>query len=449
MTARVGRRLTLTAAVLVTAVSALATQQPSAGQVDALFEEWDRPASPGCALGVIRDGALVYTSGYGDAELERGTPITPNGVFYIASVSKQFTATAAVLLALDGRLSLDDDIRQYVPELPDYGSTISIRHLLTHTSGLRDYLSLMEYAGMSLEQPWEPAEILALITRQEELNFAPGTQYLYSNTGYFLIPIIVERVTGQPFRAFVDERIFRPLGMRDSRFHDDYTRPVERRVLSYRGDRDDGFELDFLETFDQVGSGGLLTTVEDLARWDDNFYTGVVGGTELLEALQTRGILANGDTIHYALGLQISDYKGVRTVSHGGSMMGFRTHLLRFPDERFSVICLCNLGGIDPGRLASQVADHYLEGRFHEQLTAYAGPYRSRELGNAVELRVAAGALMLHPPVGEPIELRSLGGDRFEVEPGLTLEFLRDEGGTVILARLNGGRARGIRYVRE
>jgi len=449
MTDLVRRVLTLTTAVLVAAVSALATQQPPAGQVDALFEEWDRPTSPGCALGVIRDGALVYARGYGSANLERGTPITPTSVFYIASVSKQFTASAAVLLALDGRLSLDDDVRQYVPELPDYGSTITVRHLLTHTSGLRDYLSLMEYAGMSLEQPWEPADILALIARQEELNFAPGTQYLYSNTGYFLIPIIVERITGQPFRAFADERIFRPLGMRDSRFHDDYTRAVERRVLSYRADRDDDFELDFLEMFDQVGSGGLLTTVEDLARWDDSFYTGVVFGTEFLEALQTRGVLANGDTIRYALGLQISDYKSVRTVSHGGSMMGFRTHLLRFPDERFSVICLCNLGGIDPGGLAYRVADRYLEDRFHEQLTAFAGSYRSRELGNAVELRVAAGALMLHPPVGDPVELRSLGSDRFEVASGLTLEFQRDEGGTVILARLNGGRARGIRYVRE
>jgi len=441
---------TLACAILSVIVSVpLTAQEPKAAEIDALFSEWDRSSSPGCALGVIRDGDLVYKRGYGTADLELGTAITTDVVFYLASVSKQFTAATIVLLALDGQVSLEDDIRTHVPELPDYGHTITIRHLLTHTSGLRDYLSLMEFAGMSLEEAWTPEQILDLVARQEELNFPPGDQYLYSNTGYFLIPIIVERVTGQSVREFASERIFDPLGMTNTHFHNDYTHVVEDRASSYVPTDTNGFTRSFLDKFDQVGSGGVLSTVEDLALWDESFYTGSVGGHDFLQQLHTRGVLANGDTIDYALGLSLSDYKGVRTVSHSGGMMGFRTHLLRFPDERFSVICLCNFGSINPGAIAYNIADLYLAGRFSEALAAYSGDYHSVELNNDFQVRVEDGKLVAERMGEPPTELRSLGADRFEVWTGLTLEFERDETGQVTLARLNAGRANGMKYVRR
>ncbi len=440
---------------VVVAVLSLVASLPLTAQgaedaaVDALFAEWDRPSTPGCALGVIRGGALTLTRGYGTADLETGAPNTTDVVFYLASVSKQFTAAAAVLLALDGRMSLDDDVRDYLPELPDYGHTITVRHLLTHTSGLRDYFTLMDFAGMSLQDAWAPSQILELVARQEELNFTPGDRYLYSNTGYFLIPIIIERVTGQSLRAFTDQRIFQPLGMTSTHYRDDHTQIVPGLASSYTPADTNGFVRSFLDRFDQVGSGGLLSTVEDLARWDANFYSGAVGGPDFLQQLHTRAVLASGDAIDYALGLYVSDYKGVRTVSHDGGLMGFRTSMVRFPDERFSVICLCNLGSIDPESLAYDIADLYLTDVFAESLAAYAGHYHSKELNNDFVVRVEGGTLIADRPGQPPIELRSLGGDRFEVWSGLTLAFERDTQGRVTLARLNAGRASGMKYVRQ
>jgi CubicO group peptidase (beta-lactamase class C family) len=438
------------AAVLVAVAVPLEAQTREREAVDSIFRAWDRPGSPGCALAVVEGGAVAYAQGYGYANLERGTPITPNGVFYIASVSKQLTAASIVLLALEGKISLDDDVRTYVPELPDYGQTITIRHLLNHTSGLRDYLTLMEAAGMSLEEEQSPENILALVARQEQLNFPPGTEYLYSNTGYFLIPIIIQRVTGITIHEYAAARLFSPLGMSRTRFHDDYRTPVDNRVWSYRPADDEGFELAFLEKFDQVGSGGVLTTVGDLALWDENLHTGTVGGEQLLHLMQTRGVLATGDTLDYALGLVIGTYKGLRTVSHGGSMMGFRTHLLRFPNQRLSVICLCNLANIDPGALARQVADVYLTDPLNQSLTPYGGRYVSAELGVSWTIRVDGSDLILERP-GEdaPAELESQGTDAFSPRRGVVLEFERDAEDHVTGFRLNTGRANGIEFVRR
>jgi CubicO group peptidase (beta-lactamase class C family) len=250
-------------------------------------------------------------------------------------------------------------------------------------------------------------------------------------------------------REFADERIFRPLGMTDTHFHDDYTHVVPNRASSYTPRGSNSFRRSFLDKFDQVGSGGVLSTVEDLAAWDENFYTGTVGGHEFLQHLHTRGVLANGDTIDYALGLSLSDYKGVETVSHSGGMMGFRTYLLRFPDERFSVICLCNAGNIDPGAIAYDIADLHLADRFSEALAAYSGSYHSAELDNDFRIRVEDGKLMAERAGQPPTELRSLGADRFEVRTGLRIQFERDETGLVSAARLNAGRANGMKYVRR
>lgn len=418
-------------------------------KVDAVFAEFDKSGSPGCVLGVIHDGQLVYTKGYGMADLQRGAPLRPDGVFYMASVSKQFTAASIALLAQQGRISLDDDVRKYVPELPDYGKLITIRHLIHHTSGLRDYLTLMSMADMPYGGEYEPDDILELIARQEELNFDPGDEYLYSNTGYFLIPVIIERVTGRSIREYAEEYLIGPLGMQHTHFHDDYTHSVANRVYSYGENDEGGFELEFLDKFDQVGSGGLLTTVGDLLYWDRNFYDAGVGGKEFIDLLHTRGVLNKGDTLDYAFGLTLSEYKGLRTVSHGGSMMGFRTHLLRFPEQRFTVACLCNLGSIDPGVLSQRVADVYLRNAFQERLAEYAGDYFSRELDATWSLVIAEGNLVITR--GDPaknVAFESRGRDTYRIPDGPEVTFIRDGHGRVTGLTAGGGRARGIRFVK-
>src|SRR5690606_17154623 len=329
---RLLRILALIAAALPLAVEAHAQSRPDlSARVDSLFAEWDRPGSPGCALGVVRDGRLDYARGYGYANLDHDVPITPSTVFYIASVSKQFTAASIVLLAQQGRLSPDDDVRAYIPELPDYGATITIRHLIHHTSGLRDYLTLMLLAGMRLEDVHTDAEVLDLVTRQAALNFTPGERYLYSNTGYLLMAEIVRRVSGKSLREFADEHIFRPLGMANTHFHDDRTMVVRNRALAYARNEDGSFRLDVWSNFDKVGSGGLLASVEDLALWDLNAEHQKVGGAALREQMLGRGVLNDGDTLDYAFGLIIGEYRGLRTVGHSGGSMGFRAHHLRFP----------------------------------------------------------------------------------------------------------------------
>lgn len=439
-------RLTALAAALAL-VAAPAAAQDVRERVDALFAKWDVPGSPGCALGVVWNGALTYARGYGVANLEQDIPITPGTVFYMASVSKQFVAASLGLLVLDGQVALDDDVRRFVPELPAYEAAITIEQLLHHVSGLRDYLELMGMAELSLEEAYTTDQILELVARQEGLNFPPNDRYLYSNTGYFLIPIIIERVTGQSIREFAAERLFGPLGMHDTHFHDDWQHAVPDRALSYRPS-DDGFELSFLEKFDQVGSGGLLSTVEDLARWDANFYEPTVGGQALLDLLRTRGVLAGGDTINYARGLRLGEYNGLAIEEHSGSMMGFRTHLTRFPAERFSVICLCNLGDINPGALARDVAEVYLAERFAVLLAEYAGEYYSRELDVTRTLAVVEGRLVLEREGEPPLELSSDELDRFRLGGSGQISFVRDGGGRITGLVLDGDRARGIAFTR-
>ncbi|MFI5256849.1 MAG: serine hydrolase domain-containing protein, partial [Gemmatimonadales bacterium] len=336
-------------------------------RIDKLFAAWDRPDSPGCALGVIQSGKLVYERGYGMANLDYSIPNSPRMVYYIGSDSKQFTAAAAAMLALEGKLSLDDDIRKYFPGMPDYraryGVPVTIRDLIHHTSGIRDIYTLMGLAGLRLEDVMTDDAALALIERQKELNFKPGTEYLYSNSGYWLLGKIVEQVSGKPLRVFADERIFQPLGMTHTHFHDDPGHVMKDRAMSYESDGHGGFRISYLQNFDKTGAGGLYSTVEDLAKWDANYYSHRVGGDSLQRMIHTRGVLANGDTLIYAFGNEVSTYRGLRTDEHGGAMMGYKAHFLRFPDQQLSVIETCNLGSIDPGPIARHVAEVYLGDR--------------------------------------------------------------------------------------
>ena len=254
-------------------------------RADKIFEKWDKPDSPGCAIAVIKDGRIVYKRGYGMANLDHDVPITPSTVFNIASVSKQFTAAAIALLAQQGKLLLDDEARKYIPELPDFGTPITIRHLIHHTSGLRSQTALLDLAGwrIGLDHVTEE-DVLGLLFRQRELNFRPGEKYEYSNTNYILLAQIVTRVSGQTFREFTRAHIFEPLGMKNSFFRDDHDEIVKNQAYGYVPTEDDTFQLSMPTSY-TVGSTGLLTTVEDLARWDRNFYDGRVGGSVFIEQL--------------------------------------------------------------------------------------------------------------------------------------------------------------------
>ncbi len=331
-------------------------------KVDALFAQYDKPNSPGCALGVIREGRLIYARGYGFANLEHNIPISSKTVFDIGSTSKQFAAASILLLAQHGKLSLDDDIRKLIQEIAAYEQKITIRHLLHHTSGLRDYLTLMSLAGTDFSSVTTDDDALKLLARQKEINFAPGAEHLYSNSGYFLLSVIVRRASGKSLREFAQEHIFTPLGMKHTHFHDDHTMIVPFRATGYSPKQNGGFGIE-MSNFEQTGDGAVFTTIEDLLLWDQNFYQPKVGGRELIDLLLTTGKLNSGEQLKYASGLFVGEHKGLRMISHGGAWAGYRAELIRFPEERFSVACLCNVGSSNPSRLARQVAELYLSDR--------------------------------------------------------------------------------------
>lgn len=457
------------------------SDEKSAAAVDEVFSDLAKPGSPGCALGVYRDGKIIYAKGYGLANIEENVPINPQSVFDIGSTSKQFTAASILLLEKQGKLAVTDDLRKYLPELPDYGQKISILQLLNHTSGLRDYLALMELAGINTDSVTTDEDALALINRQKGLNFAPGSDWLYSNTGFFLLSVIVKRVSGKTLREFAAENIFTPLEMTHTQFRDDHASLIANRALAYdEKEKKDGYTLN-VSYFEQTGDGAVHTSVEDLLKWDENFYSPRVGGQDFLNELQERGKLNSGKVLDYAKGLFLQDYRGLHSVSHGGAWGGYRAELLRFPEQHFSVACLCNVGNAHPTKRAHEVADVYLgslmkpkEQRKPEetekkekteisltaqQLQSYAGDYWSEELGVAYRLAVADGRIKVvgmrdgsgSPRVNNfPAELlRSTGTDEFEVgKSGVTLHF-NHAGPSASGFTLDAGRTKGISFLRK
>jgi len=394
--------------------------------IDAVFQAWDTPDSPGCALGVVHDGALAYTRGYGLANLEYGRPITSESVFHVASLSKQFTAAAIALLAREGRLALEDDVRRYLPELPTYGAPITLRQLILHTSGLRDQWDLLYLAGWREADLKTNADVLTIAQRQRELNFRPGTAWAYSNTGYTLLALVVERVMGQSLRAYADAALFQPLGMATTHFHDNHREIVRERAYAYapKGDR---FEIS-IPNFDTVGATSLFTTVEDLARWATNFFEPRITDRDFITQLCTPGVLATGQQLNYAFGLAQGNFHGLRLVGHSGGDAGYRARITWFPEQQLAVIVLCNLSTMAPERLALQVASICLGESVrqakvyaqatvtpdHSELAALAGVYRNAETGELLRLSTAGGKLFL---AGEPpIELLPLSPQRFRLD---------------------------------
>jgi CubicO group peptidase (beta-lactamase class C family) len=387
-------------------------------KIDSLFADWKKPDSPGFAIGLVKEGRLVYSRGYGMASLEHNVRITPATLFDVGSTSKQFVACCSAILEKRGKLSVEDDVRKYIPELPDYGVTVRIRHLISHTSGIRDYLALMELAGMRYENEYPDAEIMELVFRQKKLNFRPGDEFLYSNSGYLLLGEIIKRVSGQTLREFAERNIFSPLGMRDTRFHDDFAEVVKNKATGYSISKDK-VRLD-ISLFDVVGDGGINTTVEDLARWDGNFCRNTLeGGAELVKRITEPWKLNNGKRLDYAWGLFVTEYRGQKLISHGGAWVGYRADLIRFPEKDFSVICLANFSQAKPTPIAKQIADICLAGELkgpasppvQSSAVAAVAPARINKIKTGLYLSIATGKFI-------------------EISVKLKKLFLRDEDST-------------------
>lgn len=339
--------------VAVTAAAAAETVPAMDGAIDRLFSNI-ASNQPGVAIGVYREGRIVYSRGFGRADLENGAPITPQTVFHVASVSKQFTAFAVALLAAEGRLDLDADIRQTLPYMKDIGAPITARQLIHHTNGLRDQWELLLTRGRSLSDRLEQSEILNLAARQRETNFVPGSEYSYNNMGYTLLGEIVAHNSGQSFRDFTTDRMFVPLKMTNTHFNDDVTEIVPGRASSYRRMGDKWTRA--LLNYNTVGATSLLTTLDDMMTWIGNFDSAILGGPSVIKLIMTPGHLTDGTRIRYAFGLETGTMAGHPVIYHAGYDAGFRAMTAWFPKERVGIVLLRNDGG-DPFTPTHAIAD--------------------------------------------------------------------------------------------
>jgi CubicO group peptidase (beta-lactamase class C family) len=331
-------------------------------RVDSLFAEWNNLNSPGCALTVIQNGGIIYKNGYGMADLEHNIPITSGTVFYLGSVSKQFVAMCLLLLEDEGKLSLDDNVRKYLPEFPKNDTPITIRNLIYHTSGIPDFETIWDIEGRDALNCISENEVYKLICSWKKLDFTPGEKQQYSNSGYFLAGLIIRKVSGKSLKDYSEEKIFNPLGMRNSQFLDDNTNIIKNRAFGYGPLLYGGFGNAIMR-YDLVGPGGLYSNVEDLYLWDQNFYHNKLGkgGQDLINKMLTKGKLNNGSELNYACGQFFGNYRGTKTIQHSGAFGGYRSCFIRFPDKKLSVIILSNIAGFREREIAFEVADRFLK----------------------------------------------------------------------------------------
>ena len=437
--------------------------------VDELFTPWDSDDTPGASVAVVRDGEIIYKKGYGMANLEYDIPNTPSTVFHIASVSKQFTAFSILLLEKDGKLSLDDDIRKYIPEVPDFGKTITLRHLATHTSGMRDQWNLLSMAGWRMDDVITKEHVLKLISKQKELNFNPGDEYLYCNPGFTLLAEVVARVSDQSFAEFTESRIFGPLKMNSTLFYDDHEKIVKNRAYSYY-DGPKGFKKSVL-SYANVGATSLFTTMEDLSLWSLNFTQPKVGDQSIIEKLNTLAVLNNGKTFGGALGQFVGKYKGLNEIQHGGADAGYRTYLTRFPDENFSVVVFSNSAQFNSGGMAHKVVDIYLKDKIKEApkkeapkeeksgekveiapktLATYKGKYELQP-GFVITIKETEGGLEAQATGQPTVKLAAISLTKFQVVGvPATLEFVPNDGEQVQVVKLaQGGQIMDANRIKE
>ena len=369
--------------------------------IDSIFAEWDKPDAPGCALGIMKEGKLIYTRGYGMANLEYDIPNTASSVFRIGSTSKQFTAACIILLAEKGKLSLEDNLKSIFPDFPDYAEKITIRHLLNHTSGIRDYLQIAYLKGMGGDDFYVDEDIMKWLVNQSDLNFNPGEEFLYSNSGYWLLGQIVNKVAEMNMADFAQKEIFEPLGMNNTHFHNDHTRIVKNRASGYVPAANNTYKIS-MTTLDMIGDGGIFTTINDIKKWDDAFYNSTVFSEAFWQEMTGQGVLTDGEVIEYASGLFIEEYKGLKTISHGGAFVGFRAELLRFPEQQLSIAIFANRGDANPSRKAYQVADIVLKDKLTEE----------------VDKKNDTQVVIAQPE--QEFELKQMTGN-YEVQPGVSV----------------------------
>jgi CubicO group peptidase (beta-lactamase class C family) len=490
--------LVLPSLFLAIACGALRAEDPAAepapdsiaARVDAIFAEWSKPDSPGCAVGVVRAGKILVARGYGLGDLEHDIPITPRTVFYVGSVGKQFTAYAVVRLAQQGRISLDDDARKYVPELHDFGPRVTIRQLIHHTSGLRDFFELLSLSGMREGDLVTQKDLLGLIFKQRELNFPPGERFLYSNSNYALLATIVERVTGESFREWMARNVFAPLGMNQTQVCDDHARIIKNRAWSYRSDSGKrGAFKTVVFPYSGYGAGGIFSTVEDLARWLSNFTKPRPGDERTISQMVEPGRLNSGQSITYAFALMVDEYRGQKRVGHTGSLAGYRAYLGLFPKQDLGVIVLSNLASFPPGK-ALELADLFLADEVRTlkdaktgpttnpvpsalglaparpgvqmgpraensaaltavELRGYIGAYSSPEVGAACKIDVDQDHLIVKHARNEDVRLATLGKDQFRGTGSFQqVHFERDAQGQINGLRTSNFRALGVLFQR-
>jgi CubicO group peptidase (beta-lactamase class C family) len=436
-------------------------------RVDSIFSPYARTDAPGCAVSVIKAGKILYARGYGMADVAHGIPLTPATPLNVASTTKQFTAFAVLLLESDGKLRLDDDVRRYVPEVPDFGHLITIRMLLNHTSGLRELGNLFYFSGWRMTDEQYKSDILTMIQRQRALNHVPGAEFSYNSTGYTLLALIVERVSGVSFRRFVIDRIFTPLGMTHSDVKEDVDQVIPHRATGYWG-HDPAKLLTARPAYSFAGHAGVTTSVEDLARWDANFNEPRVGTRALLNKMSTPGQLSDGFEFGYGMGLFIGAHRGHKTISHAGSDYGGKADFIRFPAEQLTVAVLCNAFDIAPTPLALRVADLYLPrtesaasssatlalpgNSVPESAAAFAGLYWNDAVMQPYRFIYKQGKLLLDGS-GEGIyELRPLGNDAFrlmEAPRRYIFTFVRRAGSFVVSVDHEGSPVREYRRVAD
>ncbi len=416
-------------------------------QLDKLVLQTVKPEGPGCAILVVDDGKIVFQRAYGIADMETGRLITTTTAFNLASVTKQFTAACIALLAEQGQISLDDDIRKYLPEMPAYDAPIRIKHLIHHSSGIRDFALLSFLKGLPLDETYPEPVLFDLLTRQRELNFRPGAAHSYSNSGYFLLGFIIRRATGMSVGEYAEKHLFAPLGMTHTSYHRDPERIGKNWAVGHVSEGAGKYRRTYVApSTEDFGFGGIYTTVEDMYRWDQNFYKNKVGGANFNTLLQTRGTLNNGETLDYAFGLRIGDHGGLRTVSHQGGSPGYNAFIMRFPERKFSVICLAN-HALNTTRLSYEIADLYLgipkekSAPAHAPVTytvaevdpaVYAGFEGKYGANDGAILNVATkdNRLYIQPPDAPLLELCPKSPTEYFIKgANVQVSFCRDESG--------------------
>lgn len=446
-----------------------AAQTPGKEELSSVFAGFQRSDTPGCVVGVESPGTDTWKAAWGMADLEHGVPNTPSTVFEAGSVSKQFTAAAALILVERGQISLEDDIRKYFPELPVYEKPITVRELMNHTSGLRDWGEVEAVAGWPrTTREYTHPYVLEILSRQRALNYTPGTAWSYTNSGYNLLAMLIERVTKSSLQAFSRKELFEPLGMKDTQWREDFRKIVPNRAIAY-ATHDAGWEQ-MMPFEDVYGNGGLLTTVDDLLKWNRNMTTGAVHPW-VFQTMQVESTLSDGKHTGYGLGLFLQDFQGLSEVNHSGATAGYRAWLGRIPAKGFSIAVLCNASSADTTDLAHRVARIYLHlpaptprvadkavagtagdervpawrpGNLHE----FEGVYASTEAETTFTVVAEGGHLKMHRRPAADFDLTPTKADAFDATVG-HVRFVRDGAGTIVALSLSGPRVWDLRFQRE